>query len=158
MKKLFFAGIVSLFLSLLPLSVPENTLTIIYGIIGVLFSVGMSLVISFNGSNIGNAELKKDIREEMHSIRSNFLFVFVLSSLVYVSYTLMPQSIQQIEWYRFENIVIKSNWSISVIFYHLYSIVAIISNYLDIQRLYEDIEDKMESEMKKNKPQNNGCC
>ena len=64
MKKLLFAGILSLFLSLLPLSAPENTLTIIYGIIGVLFSVGMSLVISFNGSNIGNAELKKNIREE----------------------------------------------------------------------------------------------
>lgn len=152
MKKLLFVGILSLFLSLLPLSAPENTLTIIYGIIGVLFSVGMSLVISFNGSNIGNAELKKNIREEMHSIRSNFLFVFVLSSLVYVSYTLMPESIQQIEWCRYENIVIKSNWSISVIFYHLYSIVAIISNYLDIQRLYEDIEDTMESERKKNKP------
>lgn len=149
MKKILIASVVCVLLSLIPLNVSDSTLTIIYGIIGVLFSVGMSLIISFNGSNIRNAELKKEIRDNMHNVRRNFLSVFLFSSFFFVIYSVMPKDLKQIEWYKTEGIVLKSDWSFSVISYHLYSIVALISNYLDIQKLYEDIEDRIDYENKK---------
>ncbi len=146
MKRIFIAAIISVLLSLIPLSVPESTLTIIYGIIGVLFSVGMSLIISFNGSNIGNLGLKKDIRNDMHIVRKNFLTVFLFSSIFFVVFSIIPDKIKQVEWYTNDSIYLKSNWSFSVISYQLYSIVALISNYLEIQKLYEDIEDEIDKE------------
>lgn len=146
MKRIFIAAIISVLLSLIPLSVPESTLTIIYGIIGVLFSVGMSLIISFNGSNIGNLGLKKDIRNDMHIVRKNFLTVFLFSSIFFVVFSIIPDKIKQVEWYTNDSIYLKSNWSFSVISYQLYSIVALISNYLEIQKLYEDIEDVIDNE------------
>lgn len=146
MKRIFIAAIISVLLSLFPLSVPESTLTIIYGIIGVLFSVGMSLIISFNGSNIGNLGLKKDIRNDMHIVRKNFLTVFLFSSIFFVVFSIIPDKIKQVEWYTNDSIYLKSNWSFSVISYQLYSIVALISNYLEIQKLYEDIEDEIDKE------------
>lgn len=149
MKKQFITAIICLLLSLLPLSVPESTLTIIYGIIGVLFSVGMSLVISFNGSNIGNTELKKDIRSNMHNVRSNFLWVFLISSIFFVIYSLSTKEYRQLVWFVNDDLILKSDWSVTVIAYHSYSIVALISNYIDIQKLYEDIEDRIEFEKKK---------
>lgn len=59
MKRIIIAALVCVVLSLIPLQPTEITLNILYGLIGVLFSVAMSLIIAFDGSKIKNSELKK---------------------------------------------------------------------------------------------------
>lgn len=146
MKQVIIAAVVSLLLSLIPISPSEMTLNILYGIIGVLFSVGMSLIIAFNGSNTVNPELKAQLRENMHNVRNNFLFVFFVCSIFYIGFSLLKEDWKQMEIFRKDDMHIYSTWAMSVLSMLIYSTIALISNYVQIQQFYEDIEDKIHDE------------
>lgn len=148
MKKVIIAAIVCLLLSLVPVEPSEMTLNILYGIIGVLFSVGMSLIIAFNGSNIVNPELKAQLRNDMNSVRNNFLFVFFICSVFYIVFSLLNEDWKKIDIVKNDDIHIYCTWAMSVLSVLIYSIIAITCNYVQIQQLYEDIEDKIYKEKK----------
>ena len=146
MKRIIIAAIVSIVLSLIPLQPTEITLNILYGLIGVLFSVAMSLIIAFDGTKIKNSALKGSIRSSIHETRNNFLVIFAASSMFFVVYSLLPDCIQQIVWLEIGSCKFYSTWSVSVLVFLLYSIIALLYNYIDLQQLYEDIEDKLTEE------------
>lgn len=146
MKRAIAAAVLCVLLSLIPIQPSDTTLNILYGIIGVLFSVGMSLIIAFNGSNIVNPELKAQLRDNMHMVRNNFLFVFFICSLFYIGFSLLKPEWQKADILKNEDIHIHCTWAMSVLSMLIYSIIALISNYVQIQQFYEDIEDKIHEE------------
>lgn len=148
MKQTIVAAVVCTLMSLIPIQPPDTTLNILYGIIGVLFSVGMSLIIAFNGSNIVNPDLKAQLRDNMHYVRNNFLFVFFISSLFYVGFSLLDDDWEQTDIIKNEDMHINCTWAMSVLSMLIYSIIALISNYVQIQQFYEDIEDKIHEEQR----------
>lgn len=149
MKQSIIAAVFCLLMTLIPVQPTDTTLNILYGIIGVLFSVGMSLIIAFNGSNIVNPDLKTQLRDNMHNVRNNFLFVFFLCSLFYIGFSLLKDDWKQIDIVKNEDIHIKCTWAMSVLSMLIYSIIALISNYVQIQQFYEDVEDKIHKENSK---------
>ena len=148
MRKTIFVAIACLFLSMVPITLADMTLNILYGIIGVLFSVGMSLIISFNTSDVKNFELKNKLRESMHSVRNNFLSVFLLCSVYYVSFSFLGDSCKSFEISCTSSLKIHVNIAFSVFSYLLYSIIALVFNYVQIQKFYEDLEDRIQEEKK----------
>lgn len=149
MKRALIAAAICILLCIVPIEVKDSTLTIFYALVGVIFSVGMSLIISFNGSAIGNAGLRSEIRSSVHDIRNNFLTVFLISSALYCAYSLLSDDWQVKDISLNESITIHLTWSFSVLLFHIYSMIALISNYVEIQKLYEDIEDKIIDERKR---------
>lgn len=149
MKRIIIAALVCVVLSLIPLQPTEITLNILYGLIGVLFSVAMSLIIAFDGSKIKNSELKKGIRDSIHDTRNNFLIIFAACSIFFVVYSLLPDSIQQVTWMEKDSFKLYSTWSVSVLCFLLYTIIVLIYNYIDLQQLYEDIEDGLAKDTNK---------
>lgn len=146
MKKTIIAAIICMLVALVPMQPTEMTLNILYGVIGVLFSVGMSLIIAFNSSNIVNPDLKVQLRENMHKVRNNFLFIFFFCSLYYIGFSLLKDEWKQIDIVKNENMHFYCTWAMSVLSFLVYSVIALISNYIQIQQLYEDIEDKIHQE------------
>ena len=149
MKRIIIAALVCVVLSLIPLQPTEITLNILYGLIGVLFSVAMSLIIAFDGSKIKNSELKKGIRDYIHDTRNNFLIIFAACSIFFVVYSLLPDSMQQVTWMEKDSFKLYSTWSVSVLCFLLYTIIVLIYNYIDLQQLYEDIEDELAKDTNK---------
>ena len=149
MKRIIIAALVCVVLSLIPLQPKEITLNILYGLIGVLFSVAMSLIIAFDGSKIKNSELKKGIRDSIHDTRNNFLIIFAACSIFFVVYSLLPDSMQQVTWMEKDSFKLYSTWSVSVLCFLLYTIIVLIYNYIDLQQLYEDIEDELAKDTNK---------
>ena len=149
MKRIIIAALVCVVLSLIPLQPTEITLNILYGLIGVLFSVAMSLIIAFDGSKIKNSELKKGIRDSIHDTRNNFLIIFAACSIFFVVYSLLPNSLQQVTWLEKDSFKLYSTWSVSVLCFLLYTIIVLIYNYIDLQQLYEDIEDELAKDTNK---------
>lgn len=149
MKRIIIAALVCVVLSLIPLQPTEITLNILYGLIGVLFSVAMSLIIAFDGSKIKNSELKKSIRDSIHDTRNNFLIIFAACSIFFVVYSLLPDSMQQVTWMEKDSFKLYSTWSVSVLCFLLYTIIVLIYNYIDLQQLYEDIEDELAKDTNK---------
>lgn len=146
MKKTIIAAFICMLFALVPMQPTETTLNILYGIIGVLFSVGMSLIIAFNGSSVVNPDLKEQLRENMHKVRNNFLFIFFICSLYYIGFSLLKEEWKQIDIVKDESMHICCTWSMSVLSILVYSVIALISNYIQIQQLYEDIEDMIHKE------------
>ena len=132
--------------ALVPMQPTEMTLNILYGVIGVLFSVGMSLIIASNSSNIVNPDLKVQLRGNMHKVRNNFLFIFFFFFFFYIGFSLLKDEWKQIDIVKNENMHFYCTWAMSVLSFLVYSVIALISNYIQIQQLYEDIEDKIHQE------------
>ena len=149
MKRIIIAALVCVVLSLIPLQPTEITLNILYGLIGVLFSVAMSLIIAFDGSKIKNSELIKGIRDSIHDTRNNFLIIFAACSIFFVVYSLLPDSMQQVTWMEKDSFKLYSTWSVSVLCVLLYTIIVLIYNYIDLQQLYEDVEDELAKDTNK---------
>lgn len=152
MKSSIIAAILCVILSCIPLSIPKDALNVLYGIVGVLFSVGMSLIIAFTAKDIVNVELKKLLRKSMHQVRDNFLWVFFISTSFYVVFSIIGEN-WKYTIYLFKmgpyELTITFYASVAVLGILLYSTIALVSNYMDIQRFYEDIEDKIQEETKK---------
>lgn len=148
MKQTIAAAVFGILMSMIPILPTDTTLNILYGIIGVLFSVGMSLIIAFNGSNIVNPDLKSQLRDNMHKVRNDFLFVFFICSLFYIGFSLLKDEWKQIDIVKNEDVHIYCTWAMSVLTMLIYSIIALISNYVQIQQFYEDIEDKIHEEQR----------
>lgn len=152
MKATIIAAFLCVILSCIPISIPKDAFNVLYGIVGVLFSVGMSLIIAFTAKDIINNELKKLLRKSMHQVRNNFLWIFFVSTFYYVVFSILGDN------YRFSmhlfktetyNLTLTFSTSVAVLGILLYSTIALVSNYLDIQRFYEDIEDKIQKEKNK---------
>ena len=147
MKASMLAALLCIILSCIPLDIPKDALNVLYGIVGVLFSVGMSLIIAFTAKDIVNVELKKLLRQSMHQVRDNFLWIFFVSTFFYVVFSIIGENwkytihLFKIEYYEF-NITFYA--SVAVLGILLYSTIALVSNYIDIQRFYEEIEDKIQ--------------
>lgn len=149
MLRIFLAAITCLLLSLIPCScinITDNTLNILYGVIGVMFSVGMSLVVSFKVSNVKNPIYKTSLRESMHDVRNSFLCIFSSCTFSFVVYSLLDEKSQKNVWIENESITLISSWALSILIYFVYSIIALINNYVELQKLYEGLEDKMQKE------------
>ena len=150
MIKVLVALLVCAVFSLMPLKINDSTLTVFYSLAGVLFSVGMSLVISFNSSRIRSEVKRNTIRERMHGIRNNLIVVILLATAVYVVYSLFDdKSSLSVLWYDSDSFKFESNWSFPVLMFLIYCSVVFVSNFLDIQDLYEDIDDKIQREEQK---------
>ena len=93
MKPTIIAAFLCVFLSCVPIKIPKDALNVLYGIVGVLFSVGMSLIIAFTAKDIVNSELKKILRKSMHQVRNNFLWIFFISTLFYVVFSIIGENV-----------------------------------------------------------------
>lgn len=146
MKQTIIVIIICIVLSLIPLSVSSGTLNILYGLVGVLFSVGMSLLITFNVSQVTNMDLRKSLRNEVRKVRNNFLRIFVLSTAFYVLFSMLGEEFSTVVWDDYKGFNIASTWSVSVFSMLVYAIIALVCNYVQVQTLYEDIEDRISEE------------
>lgn len=131
------AGAISAFTTFCVSDTINNTL---YTVAGVIFSVGMSLTISPKTEKVTNPEWRKKIRASYLNIRNSFLLLFIISTLVYI----IPEAVQ--------------SKNLSSLFKNLCALFLLISicyytyNFVRLQRLGEDIEDKILKEKKCSPP------
>lgn len=134
MISILVAVISSSFSSLLSLS--GQTISTLYTISGIMFSIGMSLLVTSNTSDVKNKRFKEAIRREMSLISARYLFCFALVSLLYV---LLYSKIDNVGICLYENIVLK--YSDLLVVMMSYSIFYFTVNFLSLRRLNSQIED-----------------
>ena len=88
----------------------------------------------------------------MHQVRNNFLWIFFISTLFYVVFSIVGENSQfSIHFFKTESYELTVTFSVSVAVLGIliYSTIALVSNYMDIQGFYEDIEDRIQNETNK---------
>lgn len=122
------------------LTLSGTIISTLYTISGIMFSIGMSLVVTSNTSEIKNRRAKFLIRERLNVVRNHYLACFAAISLMYIllySKVELQQPIQHIIIYK--KIVLNyADWLVVTM---AYSILYFTVNFLSQQKLNTQIED-----------------
>ena len=144
MKRVFISILACLLLSMgssyffSNLEPNETVLQNLYTILGIMFSIGLSLAITFNLSGVKNKIIKNRIRENINNVRNNFIIFFGIISLCYISYDMYKQMKFCIkDWCLMK-------FSHMVILLMIYTISYYIYNFLQLQKLNIKIEDLLD--------------
>lgn len=118
----------------------EGAVSTLYTVSGIMFSIGMSLIVTSSAAGVKNTRIRNGIRKEIHTVRNHFIECFVLISILYILLCSAADKHKVIQ--IFENFSLKySHLLVSII---AYSIVYFVWNFLAIQRLNYQIEDALD--------------
>ncbi|TXJ21056.1 hypothetical protein EPJ79_07970 [Brachyspira aalborgi] len=113
-----------------------NIQDILFTVIGIVFSVGYSVIIGFSLSGIKNEEYLNSFRKDLNNISIAFIIYFMLSILVYI--------LSKIDFgLTFINIF--------CVLTLIYIIIFLIYNFHRLQETKMQIEDRLQKENNKNK-------
>lgn len=129
-------AIISAFLSSIGLKIIVNNdvMMTLYTVSGIMFSIGLGLIVSFNLSEIKHPIYLKEIRENIKKVRNSFIFSFICLTVFFVIIQCLDE---------FDLSFLFFNSKIFVALTLLHSIVYYIYNFLSIQKLNDDILDKI---------------
>ena len=78
MKKCIIALLVSVLLSMIvPIAIPASLITTLFTVAGVMFSVGMSMVVTISTQNIHNRDAKSMVQDTIKRLIGNYIFCFI---------------------------------------------------------------------------------
>ncbi|AVE42439.1 hypothetical protein AM461_18035 [Providencia rettgeri] len=108
-----------------------------------MFSIGLGLIVTFNMNGVKNKSYINKIRKNLTSVRDSFLIYFVISTTCLV----LGQYLNDVD-VKFEVKGTVITISPVMLFFSLiiYSIIFFIINFLEVQKLSQDIFDKINQE------------
>ena len=118
-----------------------------YTIVGIVFSVGMSLIISVSTREVKNKEAKKGIRRKMTEVTYSYILSFGLASILFILLdvrgNVLPENHSMtIEFFR--HIVIwKSDFLVLTLCLY---VLTYIGNFMAVQDMNREIEDIIDDE------------
>jgi hypothetical protein len=115
----------------------------VYGVSGIMFSVGIGLIVTFNMNGIKNKKFISDIRGNISKVRRSFILYFSISTFAYILNSIL-----------IDNKLLKTSisvfskdvdiyFSLPICLIMIYSIIFFVVNFYQIQKLNEDIYDEM---------------
>lgn len=135
---MFITGILSYMLDM-PLK--EGLISTLYNVSGIMFSIGLGLIVSFNLSGVRNRKYIKEIRKNIVNIRNIFIYYFIISTFIYITYSYIGVMEFKYKW-----LYIKIDTSIFACMFLLFSIMYFTINFLSIQKLNDEIFDRIAEE------------
>lgn len=148
MKKNLLISVLTIVLSICiatfsNLKVNDAFLNTIYTVSGIMFSIGMGVICTFNPERIRNNFFLREIRFDITKIRSSYIFFFSFSSALY----LLNQLFSNFTFcYENDHFKICANLPIATVALSVCGIVYYINNFLAIQKLNFQITDRINSE------------
>ncbi len=112
-----------------------NLINTLFNVSGILFSIGLGLIVSFDMSGVKNKKMITSLRENIANVRNNFIIYFTIVTIFYVAsfYLTKPLPV-----YRYEY-----NFGVLVCSIILYSIAYFVKNFVSVQKLKSDIFDEL---------------
>ena len=122
-----------------------NLVNTIYTISGIMFSIGMGVICTFNPSGIKNENIYSIIENNIFKVRSSFLFYFALSTILVITQTIFHRIAVDFD---FIDITIILDAKIFTLVMSIIAIIYYIINFQAIQKLNLDIAKRIIQEEK----------
>lgn len=138
---LLFAVTLSLFFKWYLNDYYMNTL---FNILGIMFSIAMGLLITFNLQGIKNKRfivLRSNIKEVRHS----YIKYFAFSTLFYLLEKYLRDKGSNLYAFSIREISITINFSLITVVILVYSIIYFIINFIAMQKLNDNLYDEVNS-------------
>jgi len=135
---------ISLLLStFLNITAGEFFISTIFTVSGIIFSVGLGLIVTFNMNGVKNKTIINKVRANLNTVRNSFISYFALTIAVYLFDKILIDSHNSITNISIWKINVNINWTITFCLLMLYSIMYFIVNFFQIQKLNEQIYDEL---------------
>ena len=112
----------------------SNTL---FTIVGIMFSIGMSIAVTSNTSVVVNKKIRKSLRDEINRIRDLFISCFSIVAVIYVLNIIFKNMTLEVWGYKIFSL------EVCQLLIQLYSITYFIVNFMSLQNLNNQIGDAM---------------
>lgn len=135
---IILSGVAGLLSSYTSINVPTSIFRTLYTVVGVVFSVGMSIAISSKADGVTNERMRRSIRSSYVRVRNSFMILFLFDTILYLFVELISGNTAFLRY--------------SVMLCTLYffvSIIHFIYNFIKLQELGEQIEDQVLKESQK---------
>lgn len=143
MKKLSIGIVLSIIISILissflPSFALEEKISTLYAVSGIMFSIGMSIIVTSSFVKVRNKNIRHRIIQAYNKVRNTYIIFFIAISIFYM---FIEKNSTPLCIYK----SISFNYSYFVGALIASSIVFFIVNFLDIQRLNREIEEAIEN-------------
>ncbi len=138
MKKIGIGILISLvcsvcLASLLPTGNWASKLNTLYAISGIMFSIGMSLIVTSSFSRIKNVKIRKKFVDAFKKVRNSYILEFILVSVIYM--------IDNPEYGTFQFQSFQFSYPIFAGFMIIFSIIFFIVNFIELQTLNTQLDE-----------------
>lgn len=117
----------------------SGVLQTLFTVLGIVFSISMSLLVSFNLSKVLNSEIRKDLRHRIEFTRNMLLLDFIVSTVALVGALIWDSNHLSYDLWSWGSINIPM-MAIAIVsislFYEIY-------NFRQLHTLSTDIEDEV---------------
>lgn len=142
-KRFFVIIVISIVLSTINIIPGEFFVSTIFTVIGIVFSVGLGLIVTFNISGIKNKDFLLEIRKTINTVRNSFIFYFILSIVAYLTIKFLIDAKLEQTSFEFGKSSIIFHWTFGLCIIMLISLYYFIANFFSIQRLNNQIHDEL---------------
>ena len=125
---------------LMDIEIGENVSNTLFTIVGIMFSIGMSIAVTSNTSVVVNRKIRNSLRDEINRIRNLFISCFSIVSFIYVLNIIFTNWTLEVWGYKIFNL------EVCQLIIQLYSIAYFIVNFMSLQNLNNQIGDAMNEE------------
>lgn len=122
---------------LMDIEIGENVSNTLFTIVGIMFSIGMSIAVTSNTSVVVNRKIRNSLRDEINRIRNLFISCFSIVSFIYVLNIIFTNWTLEVWGYKIFNL------EVCQLIIQLYSIAYFIVNFMSLQNLNNQIGDAM---------------
>ncbi|ELI8291956.1 MULTISPECIES: hypothetical protein [Yersinia] len=149
MKKIALSSFIILVITILTSSIwdvrPDAFFSsTIFTIAGIMFSVGIGLIVTFNPNGIKNKGYLKELRASIMHVRNSFLIHFGLLTVYYILNQYLTDAKYEIHTHYL--VELTFSFPIFLCLLMLYSSIFFVVNFIEIQKLNNDIFDAINKE------------
>ena len=144
--RLIILGSIAVLLSTFKIICPNSDLlSTLYTVCGIMFSIGLSLIVTFNLSNIRNKNYLTKIKSNLRYIRNSFMWYFTIATFAFICESYLPAENLNLYVFQTNKGILLSWWSIFFVAI-LFAIIYFVMNFLALQKLSTDIYDRVNEE------------
>ncbi|MGJ7025054.1 hypothetical protein [Petrimonas sulfuriphila] len=115
----------------------------IFNVSGIMFSLGLGLIVSFNINGVKNKQFIASIRRNLCQVRNSFIKYFSIAVVCYILDEVVKSQDLEALAFSLGNRIFSLNWSLFFATIMFYSIIYFIFNFLQVQKLNNDIFDEL---------------
>lgn len=134
---------VILLLGFIPVLINPEIISTIYSVIGIMFSIALSLIVTFNLQGIKSMSSIKSIRYKLKSLRKKHIVNFSIDTLLYILSTMIDKKGVNLISFSLNSLDIKMNIQLIIVGLLISSIFYYILNFIDVQKLNDQIFNEL---------------
>lgn len=144
-KDIVTFSIAIIFSLIIKWQIGEFYLSAIYTVLGIMFSIAIGVIVSFNLQGVKKKSVVSKIRENIKNVRNNYIKYFVISTFLYLFDKYFRDNFNGgiYEIARIKNFRIEFNSSIILVVILLFGIFYYIINFIQMQKLSDELYDEM---------------